>query len=249
MELKMNDYQLPGKISFNFEELKQELTEKVQHYETLVYADDQIKEAKADRANLNKLRRSLNDERIRMEKEYMAPFDEFKAKINEIISIVDKPVALIDKQIKEYEDKQKQDKLDQIKALWHDLDTPEGLVFDKVFDNKMLNTSFTMKHVNQVFVDAIDRFNRDMATLAALPEFGYEAQQAKEAEEMARRKAAEAAADEAGEAVFNNAPDVSAHIPVAPAKQWISFAALLSTEDALALKEFFDSRNIEFKPV
>jgi len=281
MELKMNDYQLPGKISFNFEELKQELTEKVQHYETLVYTDDQIKEAKADRANLNKLRRSLNDERIRMEKEYMAPFDEFKAKINEIISIVDKPVALIDKQIKEYEDKQKQDKLDQIKALWHDLDTPEGLVFDKVFDNKMLNTSFTMKHVNQVFVDAIDRFNRDMATLAALPEFGYEAQQeyirtldlnralaegqrmaqiqkqkaereaqqAKEAEEMARRKAAEAAADEAGEAVFNNAPDVSAHIPVAPAKQWISFAALLSTEDALALKEFFDSRNIEFKPV
>lgn len=105
MELKMNDYQLPGKISFNFEELKQELTEKVQHYETLVYTDDQIKEAKADRANMNKLRRSLNDERIRMEKEYMAPFDEFKAKINEIISIVDKPVALIDKQIKEYEDK------------------------------------------------------------------------------------------------------------------------------------------------
>lgn len=277
MELKMNDYQLPGKISFNFEELKQELTEKVQHYETLVYTDDQIKEAKADRANLNKLRRSLNDERIRMEKEYMAPFDEFKAKINEIISIVDKPVALIDKQIKEYEDKQKQDKLDQIKALWHDLDTPEGLVFD----NKMLNTSYTMKHVNQVFVDAIDRFNRDMDTLAALPEFGYEAQQeyirtfdmnkalaegqrmaqiqkqkaereaqqAKEAEEKEKKAAAEAAADKAGEAVFDNAPDISAQIPVVPEKQWISFAALLSTEDALALKEFFDSRNIEFKPV
>ena len=32
-------------------------------------------------------------------------------------------------------------------------------------------------------------------------------------------------------------------------KQWVSFSALLSTEDALALRAFFESRNIEFKPV
>lgn len=35
----------------------------------------------------------------------------------------------------------------------------------------------------------------------------------------------------------------------APAKQWIAFQALMTTEDALALKAFFESRNIEFKPV
>ena len=34
-----------------------------------------------------------------------------------------------------------------------------------------------------------------------------------------------------------------------PTKQWVAFQALLSTEDALALKEFFNSRNIEFKAV
>ena len=50
MELKMHEYQLPEKILFNYEELKRELTEKVSHYETLVYTDDQIKEAKADKA-------------------------------------------------------------------------------------------------------------------------------------------------------------------------------------------------------
>lgn len=37
MELKMHEYQLPEKILFNYEELKRELTEKVSHYETLVY--------------------------------------------------------------------------------------------------------------------------------------------------------------------------------------------------------------------
>ena len=51
--------------------MKQELTEKVSMYETLVYTDDQIKEAKADKAQLNKLKKALNDERIRIEKEYM----------------------------------------------------------------------------------------------------------------------------------------------------------------------------------
>lgn len=93
MELKMNDYQLPEKISFNFDELKQELTEKVSMYETLVYTDDQIKEAKADKAQLNKLKKALNDERIRLEKEYMQPFNSFKSQVNEIVSIIDKPVA------------------------------------------------------------------------------------------------------------------------------------------------------------
>ncbi|WNV59438.1 DUF1351 domain-containing protein [Oscillospiraceae bacterium NTUH-002-81] len=73
MELRVEEYQLPQKISFNFEELKAELQEKTQHYETMVYTDDQIKEAKADRANLNRLKKALNDERIRREKEYLAP--------------------------------------------------------------------------------------------------------------------------------------------------------------------------------
>ena len=49
MELKVKEYQLPDALSFNFEELKMELEEKVKHYETLVYSDQQIKEAKADR--------------------------------------------------------------------------------------------------------------------------------------------------------------------------------------------------------
>ena len=82
MELRVNDVAIPEKISFNYEELKAELTEKVAFYETLVYTDDQVKDAKADRATLNKLKKTLNDERIRREKEYMQPFNEFKAHVN-----------------------------------------------------------------------------------------------------------------------------------------------------------------------
>ena len=299
MELKINEVQLPEQITFNYEELKQELTEKVSMYETLVYTDEQIKEAKVDKASLNKLKKALNDERIRREKEYMKPFDDFKAKINEIIDIIDKPVALIDKQVKEYEVKQKQEKKEQIKELWSEMDVPEGLLLEDVFEDRMLNVSYGMNHVKQKMLDDIKRFNRDMETLAALPEYGFEAQQeyirnhdlnkalaegrrmaqivkAKAEREEAMRKIeeeqkAKAAAEAAKKAAF---PDDAMNPPVteeeiaqsrqeyieaasangvhpviAPAKQWISFSALLSTEDALALKDFFNSRQIEFKAV
>ena len=139
MELKVNEVAVPEQITFNYEELKQELTEKVSMYETLVYTDDQIKQAKADKANLNKLKKALNDERIRREREYMQPFNDFKQKINEIIGIIDKPVAVIDKQVKEYEEKQKSEKMEAIKEYWDNCDVPEGLSFEKIFDNKWLN--------------------------------------------------------------------------------------------------------------
>lgn len=298
MELKINEVQLPEQITFNYEELKQELTEKVSMYETLVYTDEQIKEAKVDKASLNKLKKALNDERIRREKEYMKPFDDFKAKINEIIDIIDKPVALIDKQVKEYEIKQKQEKKEQIKELWSEMDVPEGLLLEDVFEDRMLNVSYGMNHVKQKMLDDIKRFNRDMETLAALPEYGFEAQQeyirnhdlnkalaegrrmaqivkAKAEREEAMRKIEEEQKAKAAEAAKKAAfPDDAMNPPVteeeiaqsrqeyieaasangvhpviAPAKQWISFSALLSTEDALALKDFFNSRQIEFKAV
>lgn len=278
MELKVNEYQLPEQILFNYEELKAELTEKVQHYETLVYTDDQIKEAKADRATLNKLKKALSDERIRREREYMQPFNEFKSRINEIFSIIDKPVAVIDKQIKEYEDTKKQEKLEEIKKLWSEMEAPDGMTLDKVFNDRMLNSSFNMKHVKQCFIDAIDRFNRDMAVLVNLPEYSFEAQQeyissldlskamneANRLSRLAKQKAEYEAeqerlrAEEEKKAVQPVVPDVDAD-PVSkvekvtpdpiPTKQWVAFQALLSTEDALALKEFFNSRNIEFKAV
>ncbi|MGD6877867.1 DNA (cytosine-5-)-methyltransferase [Bacillus infantis] len=181
MELKMNEYQLPEKISFNFEELKQELTEKVSMYETMYYTDEQIKDAKADKANLNKLKKALNDERIKREKEYMIPFNEFKAQVNEVISIIDKPIAVIDSQVKAYEEKQKQEKAEAIKSYWAELlqadKIPETMTLEMIFDSKWLNASVSMKSIKTAIDDAVIKYASDMDTLANLPEYSFEAQQ------------------------------------------------------------------------
>lgn len=177
MEIRMNEMQLPEKIGFNYKELKQELTEKVSMYETLVYSDDQIKQAKEDKANLNKLKKALNDERIRREKEYMQPFNEFKAQVNEIIGIIDKPIAVIDRQVKEYEEKQKQDKYSEIHTYFITRELPDDMpdLFDKIFDSKWLNASVSMKSIREAIDTKLEQIFMDVKIIEDLPEFAFEA--------------------------------------------------------------------------
>ena len=59
MELKILSPQEGGfvkEIRWNNEELKAEIAEKMQEYKSLAFTEETIKEAKADRAKLNKLR-------------------------------------------------------------------------------------------------------------------------------------------------------------------------------------------------
>lgn len=280
MELKVNEVVIPEKITFNYEELKQEIAEKVKTYEVLVYDDTQIKLAKTDKANLNKLKKALNDERIRREREYMAPFNEFKVQINEIISIIDKPVAVIDKQVKAFDEKKKQEKLEAIKKLYEESEHPEWLELEQIFNERWLLAGTSMRQIQDGMEGWFNEIKQSLDTLSNLADFAFEATEVykstldinkalnegkrlsemikrkqeqerlqKEAEERAKaKKQAEMIANETGEAVFNNAPDIKAQEPVEVA-QWISFSAKLTVAQAVELREFFERRKIEFKAV
>ena len=67
MEIKVSEIQaLTPVLITNYEELKKELTEKTDLYKNIVYSEENIKDAKTDRANLNKLEKAINDEKIRI---------------------------------------------------------------------------------------------------------------------------------------------------------------------------------------
>lgn len=276
MELKVKEVTLPEVIEFNYQELKNELEAKVSAYSTMVYTDDQIKEAKADKANLNKLKKALNDERIRREKEYLVPFNEFKAKINEIIGIIDKPIEVIDRQIKEYENVQKQAKLEEITKFFNSVEHPDWLFLYMIQSDKWTNASTSMKSIQEEIKSKIEQINKDLVTLSNLPEFGFEATEAykdtldinkaiSEAMRMSEvqkkkeeaQKAAEFVPPVIDEKFQNEAFAAAAQMnpPVEEVKeepvqrQWVSFSANLSKDDAIALKAFFDIRNIEFKRI
>ena len=177
MELKISEVQLPEQIRFNFEELKNEIQAKAHEYEVSVYTEDNIKLAKADRASLNKLKKALNDERIRREKAYMKPFNEFKAQINELIGLIDKPILAIDTQIKGYEDSKKDEKRQEILEMWNAKDKPEFLGFDRIYNPKWLNSTVSMKKIEEDMDLLIATVKANLDTLDSLPEFGFEAKE------------------------------------------------------------------------
>lgn len=255
MELKINEVQLPQPYTFNYEELKNQIVEKASFYEAMVYTDEQINTAKADKANLNKLKKALNDERIRLEKEYMQPFNDFKSKVNEIISIIDKSILAIDTRLKNHNEQRKEKRLNEIKKIFDKKAVPEWLQLEQIFNDKWLNASVSLKSINEDIEEWLEMIDANLATLNSLPEFGFEAKELykqcldinkaiaegkrladiqKRKEEIQTTKQAEPKQETAA---------------VDEVKQWIGFRAYLSTSDAKALKEFFNSRNIEFEAI
>ena len=99
-------------IVWNADEIAKEVAAKVGYYKNLVYTDDQVAEAKKDRAQLNKFIRALKDKDREIKDRCLKPYDEFHNNMLKIISLVEEPAALIDKQIKGYEESQKKQKLE-----------------------------------------------------------------------------------------------------------------------------------------
>jgi hypothetical protein len=176
MELRVNEVTIPEEIKvLNFEELKAELKDKAEYYGSLLYTDEQIKDAKADRAMLNKFKNTANSERIRKEKEYMNPFNQFKSQINELIAIVDKPIAVIDERIAAYNDEQKAQKKKAIEELFAGMGFQSFVTLEKIFDPKWLNASVSMKSIEEQMRSRMYQIGDDVLTLHNLPEFGFEA--------------------------------------------------------------------------
>lgn len=175
MELQIKEYQLPAKIEANFEELKNELTSKVSLYETIVYTETQIKEAKSDRASLNKLKNAIDAERKARKVEYMKPFDEFEKKIKEITTLIDKPIAVIDTQIKAAEEQRKATKRSEIGSLFTTIEHPDWLKSERIFNEKWLNATYKMQDIKDELTMQMTIINKNVETLKAMPEFGFEA--------------------------------------------------------------------------
>ena len=167
MELKIYNPQEDGfleKIEWNFEELKTEITEKAGEYVNLVYTDDQIKEAKKDRATLNKFKTALNDKKKEVKKQVMDPYTTFEAQIKELIGIVDKAVDNIDQQVKSYEQNLKEEKRKKIEEIYKECigDLDRTVPLEKIFKESWLNVTTTQKSIREEITEIYERVDKEL---------------------------------------------------------------------------------------
>lgn len=276
MELKIYNPSEDGfikAIEWNYEELKAELVKKLEQYKGLAYTEDQIKEAKADRAKLNALATAIDDKRKQIKKQCLQPYEQFEAQIKDLLAVIKEPVALIDSQIKGYEEEKKSKKLEEVKALFEKLKDAEGeelefVSFEQIFEDKFLNASLSLKMVETVISNKFNAIKHDIKTIAELKEYSFEAtevyketlnlnealEKAKHMVDIAERKKVEEEKreQEKSEEIKEVAPDPQqeAEEPATDVKrEWTAFEAYLSTEEAKMLASWLKLNNIKIRRV
>lgn len=81
-----------------------------------VVTAETLKDDKSTRAELRKLYKSLNDEKIRIKKEYNKPLTEFETWFKKAVAVLDKAIGQIDEGVKEVEFKQKEERKEIVRA-------------------------------------------------------------------------------------------------------------------------------------
>ena len=170
----------PKPIVFNFDELKSDLTTALADYNSRVYTEDTIAEAKEDRAKLNKLKKAINDERIAREKEYMQPFNEFKAQAKELCDMIDTASSGIGEQLEAFEQKRLDEKTAHIKSLFDDVASNYDLPFitlDKIMNDKWLNKSTSDKAIVEEITERFEKAIKDLEVIRKMPSYSFEAEE------------------------------------------------------------------------
>lgn len=161
---------IPPQISFNFEEIRAELAQKLKVYQNMVVTESGVKEAKADRANLNKFKAALADSRKSVKSQWNQPISDFEDKMKVLEQMVDEPISVIDRQIKSFEEIKKEEKRQSIEAFFEDNvgDLEEILPLQKIRNDRWLNATYPMKDIEQEIINVIRKTHSDIGIIAAM---------------------------------------------------------------------------------
>ena len=173
MELIINtnlETALPAVIDWNHEQLKKELAERLEHYNGLVVTEDAIKEAKADRAKLNKLRTAFDEKRKDVKKACLSPYEDFEKKVKEVVAMIDKPIAAIGTQVKAFEEARRQEKYAAIQSFYEEsIGDLNGLLpLERIIPAKWANAGEKLESITQAISESIFKVRNDVGVIRAM---------------------------------------------------------------------------------
>ena len=173
MELKIISPSADGfikAIEFNNDELKKELSLRLEKYKGIAYNEEEIKLAKSDRATLNKLKDAIENRRKEIKAQCLRPYEEFEIKIKEILALIDEPVKEIDKQVKAFENSQKEEKKEIITGVYDETigDLKDILPLEKIWSSKWLNKTYRLPVITEEIIKTVERVRTDLKNIEDL---------------------------------------------------------------------------------
>jgi hypothetical protein len=166
-------------IRFNKEEIIGELKNRLGKYEGIRYGKEQIREAKGDRATLNKFKEAIEGRRKEIKKRCLEPYERFEKEVKEVLGYIEKPIKAIDEQIKGYEEKGREEKREAIEGHYREsigsLQVEELLPLSKIFNEKWLNATYKIGEIKDEISGTIEKFMKGLEVITSL-KMEYEGQ-------------------------------------------------------------------------
>ena len=159
------DKALPQSIAFNFEEVKTWLTENLASYKSMVVTEDEIGAAKADKAKISKLSKTISEQRIAIKKRYLEPYNDFEAKMKELSGMCDEAAKNIDVQVKAFDEKRKTEKREELKAFFESLNQQAWLQFERIENPRWMNVTYDMETAKADIQQAVSTIAENAATI------------------------------------------------------------------------------------
>lgn len=156
-----------GLLDWNFEELNRQLDLQLAKYDGLVFTIDEMKEAKATRANLNKVAKAINDRKIEIKKQFCEPYDRFAEQAKVLTDKIRNVSGKIDDQVKDFESKQKEAKKQRILEWWA-TNGIRQIEAGQVFDERWLNATVSDQKWMTEISTKLGRIQQDLSTVAQL---------------------------------------------------------------------------------
>lgn len=154
-------------IEFNFDELKTELTQRLEKYQNLIFTEDAVKEAKETKAGLNKFKEAIETRRKEIKKLCLKPYDEFENKVKELTKLIDEPINTINSQIQTFEEKRITQKTEGIKEIYNSIfeGYTDIIPFEKVFIEQWKNATFKLTKIRVELQVMFDQITGELKTI------------------------------------------------------------------------------------
>lgn len=154
-------------IGWNKEQIKEAVISITEQYRGLAYTEEQLQEAKADRAKLNAMKKDISDRRIQVKNALLEPYEKFEAEVEEVVALIDEPIAMIDEQIVAYEERTKEEKKQTLEKFFTEnrADLLELITFDKIFNPKWLNKTSSLSSCKKEIKKTIDDITADLSVI------------------------------------------------------------------------------------
>lgn len=172
-ELQIQVSQHPGIITTNFEDIKLELSAQMEIYKELEVTEQNKPERKKDIATLRKMAKAVNEKKVEVKNEFMKPYTVFENNVKELIEIINEPVGILDSQVKEFEEKQRLQKIEDIKttfcAIMESYPTLcNDIGIAEIYDNRWENATASMKSIRDEMTAKLNTIRDNVSLISSM---------------------------------------------------------------------------------